>query len=187
MPAAASRPHARLLLLALAAAAVLVLAPAARADSCALANASRSSHSALSIARATVCEINRQRASHGLRAVTVRSRIARAAQRMASDMARRNYFAHVTPGGATLSDRLRQSGYLRTHRAWTVGEALGWGTLSDGTPAGMVRAWLNSPEHRAILLSPQFRDVGVGVARGVPVSGVHGSGATYAADFGVKY
>lgn len=188
MPAAATRPHARslLLVLALAAATLLAAAPA-RADSCAAAGASRSSQSAATLARAVTCEINRVRAQHGLRRVRGNDRLGTAAQRYAEEMARRNFFSHVSPGGATMVDRLRRVGYVRSDMAWSIGECLGWGTSSLATPAAMVRAWMHSAEHRAILLTGAYRSVGVGVAGGVPVHGVRGSGATYVADFGVRH
>lgn len=188
MPAAAIRPHARLLvvLLVLVAAAFATAAPA-RADRCPAAYASRSQVSAGTLARAVACEINRVRTRHGLRRVRDNARLDRAAQRHAEDMARRNFFSHVSPGGSTLVDRLRRVGYLRPGMAWSVGECLGWGTRSLGTPAAMVRAWMRSPGHRAILLAAAYRSIGVGVAGGVPVDGVRGSGATYVADLGVRH
>lgn len=188
MPAAATRPHARLVLLALAlAAAVLFAAAPARADSCAAAHASRADESAATLARAVTCEINRVRAQHGLARVSANDRLGTAAQRYAQDMARRNFFSHVSPSGTTMVDRFRQVGYVRSGMAWSIGECLGWGTSSLATPAAMVRTWMHSAEHRAILLTGAYRNVGVGVAGGVPVHGVRGSGATYVADFGVRH
>ena len=44
---------------------------------------------------------------------------------------------------------------------------------------------MNSPPHRANILSAQFREIGIGVSRGAPVAGVS-DGVTYATDFGRK-
>ena len=41
-------------------------------------------------------------------------------------------------------------------------------------PSWVMRAWMHSPPHRHNILSRQFRDVGIGVARGVPVRGFRG-------------
>jgi uncharacterized protein YkwD len=188
MPAAATRPHARLSMLVLVlAAALLALAAPAHATGCANAHASRSQQSAETMAAAVVCEINHVRAEHGLRHVQVNGALDTAAQRYAQDMAKRNFFSHVSPNGSTMADRLRRVGYVRSDMAWSIGECLGWGTSSLATPAAMVQQWMNSPEHRAILLTRSWRHVGVGVAGGVPVNGVRGSGATYVADFGVRH
>ena len=68
-------------------------------------------------------------------------------------------------------------------RDWSLGEDIGWGTGSESTAAAMVRAWMNSPPHRRIILDRGFRDIGVGVASGVPIAGEAG-GATYVIDLG---
>jgi uncharacterized protein YkwD len=43
---------------------------------------------------------------------------------------------------------------------------------------------MDSPGHRANILKRGYRDLGVGVVLGVPVSGA--AGATYTVDFGVR-
>ena len=48
-----------------------------------------------------------------------------------------------------------------------------------------MRAWLASPEHRAIILDRRFRDVGVGVTLGL-TDGSGGLGATAVLDFGFR-
>ena len=49
----------------------------------------------------------------------------------------------------------------------------------------MVRAWMQSADHRANLLDRHFADVGVGVAAGAPVTLEPGGfGGTYVTDFG---
>ena len=45
---------------------------------------------------------------------------------------------------------------------------------------------MNSPGHRANILSPSFREIGIGVAYGAPVAGAGTPAATYATDFGRK-
>lgn len=134
---------------------------------------------------AIVCLINHERASRGLRPLRTDGDLAQAARRQASDMVRRSYFSHVTPGGADLGDRIRAAGY--GHRqGWRAGEALGWGTGPKATPSALVAEWLASPEHRHLLLDPGFRELGVGIAPGAPRPGNTGlPGATYAVDFGV--
>jgi len=136
-------------------------APAAADAACAHASAARVS--AKNAARSLSCLLNAQRRSHGLAPVHGDRRLRRAAKRHSKDMARRGYFAHVTPEGVTPEARIRRAGYFRGARAWSYGEALARARTS---PRGILRMLLNSPPHRAILLSPGFRDVGVGVAGG---------------------
>ncbi len=132
---------------------------------------------------ATICVLNQERASRGLPALRSQGGLERAAEGHARDMVRRRYFSHTTPEGRTFDERLR-GGYIRKRARWGVGETLAWGTKSKATPAAIVRAWLNSPPHRRVVLSSRFRDIGVGVTLGVPVAG--SPGATYAADLGMR-
>jgi uncharacterized protein YkwD len=133
-------------------------------------------------ATATVCVLNEQRASRGLPLLRTENGLEQAAEGHARDMVRRRYFSHTTPEGRTFAERLRRT-YIRGGR-WGVGETLAWGTQSKATPAAIVRAWLDSPSHRRVVLNPRFRDVGIGVTLGVPVA--TDPGATYAANLGVR-
>jgi uncharacterized protein YkwD len=128
-----------------------------------------------------VCAINRARQRHGLPALTANRQLRRAGGRYARDMVARGFFSHVSPEGKTMSDRLRKSGYI-AGGTFSIGEALGTGSGTEATPARTVWAWMHSPPHRALLLSPTFREVGIGVAPGSPF-GVAGA-ATYVAEFG---
>ena len=129
----------------------------------------------------TLCLINTQRRAHGLSPVGADARLARAAQRHARDMVARAYFSHYSPAGTSFADRLRRAGYPRGC-GWSGGETLAWGTGALATPASRVRAWMRSPQHRAILLDPGFRDAGLGVVTGSP--GDASAGATYVGEFG---
>jgi uncharacterized protein YkwD len=138
--------------------------------------------SADSAEAAVVCEINQQRRRHGLDGLDRHRALARAGGRHAADMVRRSYFSHVSPGGQTFAERLRAAGYA-ANRGWAAGEVLAWGTGGRSTPEAIVAAWMRSSGHRRVLLGSRYREVGVGLARGNPVSGA--DGATYAAALGV--
>jgi uncharacterized protein YkwD len=133
-----------------------------------------------------MCLINAERTARGLRPLRRDRDLGQAARHHASDMARRNYFSHVTPGGADLGDRIRAAGYGRG-QGWRAGEALGWGTGSRATPAALIDEWIASPPHRHILLDPGFRELGVGVVTGAPRATSGLAGATYAVDVGVVH
>ena len=106
----------------------------------------------------------------------------RAAKLHATDMVRRRYFAHVSPEGGTMAQRVKRSGYLSGARRWALGENIGWGSGSAASAASIVNAWMNSPGHRAVILDRRFGEVGLGIARGVPSGG---SGATFVLDAGM--
>jgi uncharacterized protein YkwD len=129
------------------------------------------------------CLVNATRVEHRMRAVRPDARLNQAADAHSADMVARGYFAHVTPDGRSLSDRVRATGYLARSRDWALGEDIGWGTGPASTPASIFRAWMNSPPHRRVILDRTFRELGVGVARGVPVAG-EGDGGTFVLDFG---
>lgn len=137
------------------------------------------------LGRATHCLANRERRERGLRALRASGRLALAARRHARDMVRRTYFSHDSPSGAKFSSRIRRTGYIGATN-WWVGENLAWGAGSASTPHRIVQAWMDSPPHRANLLDRRFREIGVGVAAGVPVPGDHGRGATYVHEFGFR-
>ena len=128
-----------------------------------------------------VCEVNSVRSERGLEPVVKDRRLQRAATAHARDMAARGYFSHVTPEGERLSDRLRQSGYISGRVPWRVGETLAWGRNRMATPAAAVAGWMRSPPHRRVILG-RYREIGVGVATGIPSGG---PGTTYAADLGL--
>lgn len=169
------------------AAAAAFSSPAAAAipsPRCAHASASPSQLSTRAAAQALQCLINGVRAQHGLHAVRANGRLRVAARRHADDMAAHDFFAHDSPAGTTVSSRVKSAGYLGGGvREWWLGEALAWGKASAGAPRAILRGLLNSPPHRAILLDPNFRDLGVGVAKGAP-SGSDAGALTVDLDFG---
>jgi uncharacterized protein YkwD len=94
--------------------------------------------------------INRARASHGLRRLLTGRRLARAADAHSRSMLRADFFSH-----GAFSQRVRR--YVRYR---SIGETI---AMTSRCSAGtVVRMWLNSPSHRAVLLSSRFRRVGVG-------------------------
>lgn len=82
-----------------------------------------------------------------------------AAQMKADDMAVRGYFSHQTPEGREPWYWVTKAGYGYS----AAGENLAV-YFTDTT--SVEKAWMASPEHRANLLDPQYRDVGYGIAHG---------------------
>jgi uncharacterized protein YkwD len=129
-------------------------------------------------AAAVRCLVNHARARSGLRGFRASATLARAARRHARDMVRRRYFAHQRGGGPSLTRRARAAGW----RGAALGEAIAYGCGGTSTPVSIVRMWLASPPHAAILLSHDLGKAGIAVAGRAPVS--CGGGATYVLDAG---
>jgi uncharacterized protein YkwD len=130
-----------------------------------------------------VAGINAARARHGLARLRVSVGLRSAARAHSLDMARHGFFSHDSRDGTAPGDR-----FARFYGpAAKIGEALlEW---SPGVTAGAaVQAWLSSPEHRAILLDPGFRELGVSAVHATAGAGeFHGSQVTLVtADFGAK-
>ena len=103
--------------------------------------------------------VNRARAAARCPALKANAQLTRAARGHSLDMARRNYFAHTTPGGTTPWTRIAKAGYPRA----TLAENIAAG---QPTADAVVKAWLNSPGHRRNILNCSLRSVGTGLATG---------------------
>jgi uncharacterized protein YkwD len=104
--------------------------------------------------RAVVRAINKARAHHGIKRLKSAPRLAQAADVHTRSMLVRNYFSH-----GSFAQRVRR--YVSFRR---IGETIAWSSRCSARR--IVRMWLNSPGHRAVLLSPGFRRVGVGRRKG---------------------
>jgi uncharacterized protein YkwD len=163
--------------------------PAARAraasDRCARADAMPGQAAVEDLRAATLCLMNAERAARGLGRLQAEPLLGRVAASYARQMVRGQFFDHTSPAGSTMLARIKATSYLRDVTSWSVGENLAWGTGTLATPRAMVRAWMQSAEHRANLLDRHFADVGIGVAAGAPIALEPGElGGTYVTDFG---
>ena len=77
------------------------------------------------------------------------------------DMATKHYFSHTQPDGRNVFDIL-----TRQHIAWYgAGEIIAWNNYpTSSSTANANRQWMNSPGHKAIVLSTSYNYVGVGLA-----------------------
>lgn len=99
--------------------------------------------------------INRQRTQMGLAPLTLVPALTQAAYGHTLDMGKQMLPTHQGTDGSSGGERMAATGYA--WQGWA--EVIGWGFLE---PADMVAWWLNHAEHRAILLSPAFTELGVG-------------------------
>jgi uncharacterized protein YkwD len=125
--------------------------------------------------------INDVRRTHGLHPIAASKGLRSAAKNHSRDMMSRDYFAHTSPTGSTLTHRVVTSGFI-TYGQWWAGETLAWGSGSYGTPRAVVKSWMHSPEHRAILLSPRYHLVGIGRVYGTFLG--HSGASVWTVDWG---
>ncbi len=177
-------PSARRLLLSATAALLVLPAVPAQAQSACEGAGDQVTARTLGQARSAVrCLLNEERTQRGVRPLRGSELLKAAATRHSLDMVSRTYFSHDGPQGSTLVARVTRTGYINPRVGWTVGENIGWGSGELGTPKAMVKAWMASPGHKANLLTPAFKEVGIGIALGSPRGG---QGVTYTTDFGAR-
>ena len=163
--------------------AVLLLSAPNASASCSGADATASQASRRALVRATLCVVNAERARHDLRRLRLNRSLSTAARRHSRAMVRGQFFSHDSAGGASFVDRIRSSGYLSGASSWYVGENIAYGSGDRSSARSIATAWMKSRPHRANILSPSFREIGIGVASGTPVGS---RGATYTTDFGQR-
>ena len=119
---------------------------------------------AAQVRAATVCLINAQRARHGAAPLGENVLLQRAAAQHSLDMGKRDFFEHRNPDGVHPDARIIRQGYPPI----LVGENLAWGELAESAPAKIVALWMKSPGHRANMLLPGYREIGLGLAFEAP-------------------
>jgi uncharacterized protein YkwD len=108
--------------------------------------------------KAMIRGINHERARYGLASVRASRALNRAADYHSREMLLGNYFAHSSRDGGPFDARVRRYTHPRA-----LGETLAMlgGGCGRGSAQRVVRMWMNSPGHRAILLSSRYRRVGL--------------------------
>jgi uncharacterized protein YkwD len=166
--------------------ALFVLIVPADARGCRGADAAPTAATLHQARRAVLCLVNGERRRQGDSPLRTNAALQRSAWRYARAMVRESFFAHVTPSGLTFRERmLRETDYLDHARRWSIGENIAWGSGAGAAPAEIVKGWMESRDHRRILLDGSYREMGVGVAIGAPTELVGSStAATYVNHFG---
>jgi uncharacterized protein YkwD len=110
--------------------------------------------------RKVLSQINRYRASRGLRRLRVNGRLTRAAEWMSRDMGRHHRFSHTDSRGRSPFGRIAAFGYP-SRNTWR-GENLAAGNPS---PRGAFMQWRNSPAHDANMRGRYYRSIGIARVR----------------------
>lgn len=126
-----------------------------------------------SIATQMLAAVNAERAARNLPSLTLNAQLSQSAQQYAKLMQDKSFFSHTSPSGTTFKDRNESAGY--TNWAW-MGENIAVGQTSV---AEVVEDWMNSEGHRANILEPRARELGVGY--------VGGKSPYWVQEFGVQF
>jgi len=102
--------------------------------------------------------VNKERTQRGLKALKADSEMTMVARKHAADMFARSYFSHRSPEGNDPFDRMREENLKFS----TAGENLALAQNLNIAHTGLM----NSPGHRANILSPKFGRLGIGIQDG---------------------
>ncbi len=102
--------------------------------------------------------VNKERTAHGLEPVVFSSVLQEVARGHSQDMLQRGYFSHITPEGLSPFDRMKEAG-------------IGYGSAGENIALApsvdlAMKGFMDSPGHKANILSPNFKKLGVGVMDG---------------------
>jgi uncharacterized protein YkwD len=103
-------------------------------------------------------DVNNERTSRSLAALAFSDNLAAVARAHCSDMLKRGYFSHYTPEGLSPFDRMTEANIIFNN----AGENLALAPNVDLAMKGLMQ----SPGHKANILSTNFHRIGVGVIDG---------------------
>jgi uncharacterized protein YkwD len=111
--------------------------------------------------KSMVAALNADRRALGLVAVQVDTRLMAIARARSNDMVAKGYFSHTQPDGRNVFDILASSGITW----YGAGEIIAWNNYPmELTVSAANRQWMNSPGHKAIVISKDYNYVGVGLS-----------------------
>ncbi len=99
--------------------------------------------------------VNIERGKHGAGPLALNEKLTRSAQFHARFMADNDCFEHLCPDEPNLGKRVRNAGY-------------DWRAVAENIAAGqedaaeVVDSWMHSPGHRANILNPRYKEIGIG-------------------------
>lgn len=103
--------------------------------------------------------LNKEREKVGSQPLAINSLLNQAAQAHTDDMLTRSYYSHNSPEGTTSFDRIKATGYLPSFTAENIAKG-------QFSVVEVMNSWMNSPAHRANILSDKLEEVGFGLSLG---------------------
>lgn len=103
--------------------------------------------------------VNQERSKAGLGSLQYANDVAKVAQLKSEDMVKNNYFDHTSPTYGSPFTMMDQYGINYTFAGENI--AAGYSTAK-----AVMEGWMNSPGHRANILNPNYKEIGIGIAKG---------------------
>jgi hypothetical protein len=124
-----------------------------------------------------LARVNALRQQNGLPPLDLSGVLTASAQRHSDDMARTGTVDHTGSDGSSIDSRILAAGYGRWRDFGIWGENIYGGQTANVDAAWDF--WTNSQVHRANILKPRYREIGIGVGRSA-------NGAYYTLNFGAQ-
>lgn len=102
---------------------------------------------------------NLERQNIGLPSLVYNTVLSDSAVKKAQDMFNANYWAHTSPNGTTPWDFFKNAGYKYS----VAGENLARDFYDTDS---LLKAWMNSPTHKANIVNNKYQEIGIGVVNG---------------------
>ena len=103
--------------------------------------------------------VNQERAAYGLAPLTLSTELCNGARLKSQDMLNNGYFSHYSPTYGSPFEMMDSLGI----ETWGAAENIARG---QKTAEEVMNSWMNSPGHRANILSEEYVKIGVGYADG---------------------
>jgi uncharacterized protein YkwD len=135
-----------------------------------------------------LAQINFIRVEHDLAPLRLSAELGDAAHEHSDEMVADGYFQHDSFDGSVFWKRIASFYSSSGYGYWSVGENLLWGSPNVGS-VGALQMWMRSPEHRANILNPRWREIGVSAVHAVNAPGTyrHKTITIITTDFGVRH
>ena len=142
---------------------------------------------ALTVDLGILQQLNQIRVAHHLHPLSLCPNLSAAAMLHTRDMLAKGYFAHNSSNGQPFWRRIQAFYPEPRYGTWSVGENLFW-TSGAATAPGSMKAWMASPDHRANILDPTWRQIGIATVSSPSAPGTYANlGVTViTTDFGVR-
>lgn len=107
--------------------------------------------------------INEERKKAGLPALILNTTLSDLARAHSKDMLLNNYFTHTDASGCSSSCRITNAGYLWSAAGENIYMMSGYTITIEKAVEMVVLGWMESPGHRANILSTAFTEEGIGI------------------------
>ncbi|MEG4149406.1 CAP domain-containing protein [Microcoleus sp. Pol12B5] len=98
---------------------------------------------------------NIERGKLSLSPLTLNTQLLNAAENHSKNMALQDFFLHTGKDGSSFTSRITTTGYQFSAAAENI-------AAGSSTPEQVVSSWMNSSGHRANILNPNLKEIGIG-------------------------